>query len=77
MKRHNLHLLHIRQGRGELGQVIGRQQIIDLALNGLNPISLAGLTSGVIPGPAFAADALPAASLYTRIQYPKSQGVTP
>lgn len=39
--------------RGELGQVIGRQQIIDLPLNGRNAISLAGLTSGVIPGPAF------------------------
>ncbi|MBI3682755.1 MAG: carboxypeptidase regulatory-like domain-containing protein [Acidobacteria bacterium] len=39
--------------RGELGQVIGRQQIVDLPLNGRNAISLAGLTSGVIPGPAF------------------------
>ncbi len=39
--------------RGELGQVIGGQQIIDLPLNGRNPLSLAGLTSGVIPGPAF------------------------
>jgi hypothetical protein len=39
--------------RGELGQVIGRQQIVDLPLNGRNAISLAGLTTGVIPGPAF------------------------
>jgi len=49
--------------RGELGQVIGRQQIVDLPLNGRNAISLAGLTSGVIPGPAFSDGPLNLANL--------------
>ncbi|MBS1829309.1 MAG: TonB-dependent receptor [Acidobacteria bacterium] len=49
--------------RGELGQVIGRQQIIDLPLNGRNPISLAGLTSGVIPGPGFSDNPLNLANI--------------
>jgi hypothetical protein len=49
--------------RGELGQVIGRQQIVDLPLNGRNAISLAGLTSGVIPGPAFSDNPLNLANL--------------
>jgi len=43
----------VQTERGELGQVIGRQQIVDLPLNGRNAIGLAGLTAGVIPGPTF------------------------
>jgi hypothetical protein len=39
--------------RGELGQVVDRQQLLDLPLNGRDAISLAGLTSGVVPGPQF------------------------
>ena len=39
--------------RGELGQVIDRQQLLDLPLNGRNAIGLAGLTTGVVPGPQF------------------------
>ncbi len=39
--------------RGEMGQVIGTRQMVDLPLNGRNPIGLAGLTAGVVPGPAF------------------------
>lgn len=49
--------------RGELGQVIGNRQIIDLPLNGRNPIGLAGLTAGVVPGPAFSDNPLQLANL--------------
>src|SRR5262245_26897670 len=49
--------------RGELGQVIGRQQIVDLPLNGRNAISLAALTSGVIPGPQFSDNPLNLANI--------------
>ncbi|MEX2264626.1 MAG: TonB-dependent receptor [Bryobacteraceae bacterium] len=49
--------------RGELGQVIGTRQIIDLPLNGRNPIGLAGLTAGVVPGPNFSDNPLQLANL--------------
>jgi len=49
--------------RGELGQVIGTRQIIDLPLNGRNPIGLAGLAAGVVPGPSFSDNPLQLANL--------------
>ncbi|MDX1980549.1 MAG: TonB-dependent receptor [Bryobacteraceae bacterium] len=39
--------------RGELGQVIGGRQILELPLNGRNPIALATLSAGVTPGQNF------------------------
>jgi len=48
---------------GGLGQLIGNRQIVELPLNGRNPIGLAGLTAGVVPGPAFSDNPLQLANL--------------